>query len=157
MNVLCTYILTSLFGEQSTNSGIFNATTCEMQSLESLHAALIEKILSARQWDKTEAERITVVNIQTEKSLLCKSAEGEVSEDLAEEENFIFEDWAYDDSPDIAERVVEAFKSSKKLTVLGNVKNDTGFIIVGDGTNAVLDKAQANALLEFINSASFPK
>jgi len=128
-----------------------------MQSLESLHAALIEKILSARQWDKTEAERITVVNIQTEKSLLCKSAEGEVSEDLAEEENFIFEDWAYDDSPDIAERVVEAFKSSKKLTVLGNVKNDTGFIIVGDGTNAVLDKAQANALLEFINSASFPK
>lgn len=156
MNVLCAYILTSLFGEQSTNSGIFNVTTCEMQSLESLHAVLIEKILNARQWDKTEAERITVVNIQTEKSLLCKSTEGEVSEDLAEE-NFIFEDWAYDDSPDIAERVVEAFKSSKKLTVLGNAKNDTGFIIVGDGTNAVLDKAQADALLEFINSASFPK
>ena len=77
MDILCTYVLTSPFGEQSTNSGIFNATTYEMQSLESLHAALIEKILSARQWDKTEAERITVVNIQTEKSLLCKSAEGE--------------------------------------------------------------------------------
>jgi hypothetical protein len=154
MKVLCAYILNSPFGEQSTESRIFDVALDKMNSLELLNEALVEEIRVYWHWDKKDIHRIKITNIQTEKSIISGCS---YKESILEEDRITAEDWVYDDSPDIANRVIEAFKTSKKLTVLVHTKKDNGFIIIGDGKNTVLDKNQAEALLGFMNSKYFPK